>query len=137
MLTRVLVIDDDIEMTDLLKIILEPNLFEVLPAHSGTQGVEMARQINPDVIILDLLMPDLDGWQVCKEVRKFSQVPILILSAISKPGMAARALDEGADDYLPKPTTSSVLIAHLKKLARRARAEQEAVHFKLGFSLHS
>jgi two-component system, OmpR family, response regulator len=125
-LTKVLVVDDDIEMTDLLKIILEPNTFEVVAANSGPEAVELARKLNPDVMVVDLHMPGMDGWQVCKEVRTFSQVPILVLSAISKPSLAARALDEGADDYLIKPMTSGVLIAHLKKLTRRARAEKEA-----------
>lgn len=135
MLTKVLVIDDDIEMTDLLKIILEPTSFEVVSANSGLEGVEAAQKIKPDVIILDLLMPGMDGWDVCKEIRKFSQVPILVLSAVNKPGMVARALDEGADDYLLKPMPSGVLIAHLKRLARRARAEQEANRSRLGYYL--
>jgi DNA-binding response OmpR family regulator len=66
-----------------------------------------------------MLMPDMDGWEVCHEIRKFSQVGILMLSAINKPGMVTQALDEGADDYLLKPMPSGVLIAHLKKLIRR------------------
>lgn len=122
--TRVLVVDDDNEMTDLLKVILEPHDFVVYAANAGPRGIELARQVKPDVIILDLLMPDMDGWEVCREIRRFSQVPILVLSAISKPGMAARALDEGADEYLIKPMNSSVLVAHIKKLARRALAEK-------------
>jgi DNA-binding response OmpR family regulator len=129
--TRVLVIDDDIEMTDLMKIVLEPNNFEVYAANSGPQGIEAVRQVNPDVIILDLLMPGMDGWVVCKEIRKISTAPILVLSAISKPGMVAQALDEGADDYLLKPMASGVLIAHIKRLARRAHAEQEAKRQRL------
>jgi len=125
-LTRILVIDDDQAMTEMLRLVLEPNAFEVHEAHSGPDGIEAARSLNPEVVVLDLLMPGMDGWEVCKEIRTFSQVPILVLSAISKPGIVARALDEGADDYLLKPMPSSVLIAHLKKLARRARAEQES-----------
>jgi len=125
-LTRILVIDDDQAMTEMLRLVLEPNAFEVHEAHSGQEGIEAARHMNPEVVVLDLLMPGMDGWEVCKEIRSFSQVPILVLSAISKPGIVARALDEGADDYLLKPMPSSVLIAHLKRLARRARAEQEA-----------
>ncbi len=120
MLTRVLVVDDDIEMTDLLKIILEPNSFEVFAANSGEQAIEMTRQLNPDVIVLDLLMPDMDGWQVCKAIRAFSNTPILILSAINDPSMVASVLDAGADDFLVKPVPSGVLIAHIKKIARRA-----------------
>ena len=71
-------------------------------------------------------MPEMNGTEVCREIRAFSQVPILVLSAVSKPGMVAQALDEGADDYLLKPITSSVLIARLKRLVWRARAEQAA-----------
>jgi DNA-binding response OmpR family regulator len=124
--TKVLVIDDDFETTDLLKIILEPNSFDVYTANSAPTGIEMAHKLSPDVMIVDLLMPGMDGLKVCKEVREFSNVPILVLSAVNKPGIVARALDEGADDYLAKPMKSSVLIAHLNKLARRARAEKEA-----------
>lgn len=132
-LTRILVIDDDQAMTEMLRLVLEPNAFEVLVAHSGPEGIEATRKLTPEVVVLDLLMPGMDGWEVCKEIRTFSQVPILVLSAISKPGIIARALDEGADDYLLKPMPSSVLIAHLKRLARRARAEQESNNPKLNF----
>jgi two-component system KDP operon response regulator KdpE len=125
-LTRILVIDDDQAMTEMLRLVLEPSSFDVHEAHSGPEGIEATRRLNPEVVVLDLLMPDMDGWEVCKEIRTFSEVPILVLSAISKPGIVARALDEGADDYLLKPMPSSVLIAHLKRLARRARAEQES-----------
>ena len=131
--TKILVIDDDKEMTDLMKLILEPGLFEVITVNSSVEGVEQARASKPDVVVLDLLMPAMDGLQVCKEIRKFSQVPILVLSAVSKPGMASRALDEGADDYLLKPMPSSMLIAHIKKLARRARAEQESSQARLSY----
>lgn len=131
MQTKVLVIDDDKEMTDMLKVILEPNTFDVVAANNSVVGIDLVRQVKPEVVVLDLLMPDMDGWQVCKEIRKFSQVPILVLSAISKPGMVARALDEGADDYLLKPMPSSMLIAHIKKLARRAKAEQESTQSRL------
>lgn len=131
MQTKVLVIDDDKEMTDMLKVILEPNTFDVVAANNSVLGIDLVRQVKPEVVVLDLLMPDMDGWQVCKEIRKFSQVPILVLSAISKPGMVARALDEGADDYLLKPMPSSMLIAHIKKLARRAKAEQESTQSRL------
>lgn len=122
--TRVLVIDDDTSMTEMLKLLLEPNDFMVFEANSGQEGIKATRRFNPEVVILDLQMQGVDGWNVCREIRSFSDVPILVLSAISKPGIVAQALDEGADDYLLKPMPSSVLIAHLKKLTRRAKAEQ-------------
>ncbi len=124
--TRVLVIDDDIAMTEMLRLILEPNAFEVIVSHSGPEGISAAHNAEPEVIILDLAMPDMDGWEVCKEVRSFSQVPILVLSAISNPSMVAKALDEGADDFLLKPMTSSVLIAHLKRLVWRSRGGESS-----------
>lgn len=128
--TRVLVIDDDISMSEMLKLVLEPNAFEVFEANSGPDGIDTTRRCNPEVIILDLLMPDMDGWEVTRAIRSFSQVPILILSAVSKPELVAKALDEGADDYLIKPMPSSVLIAHLKRLTRRARAENKSLRIK-------
>ena len=123
--TQVLIVDDDNETTDLLKIILESDAFEVTTAVSGREGVNLARKTKPDIMIVDLLMPDLDGLEVCREVRKFSNVPIVVLSAVNKPGVIAQALDEGADDYLIKPINNNVLVACLNKLTRRARAEQE------------
>jgi DNA-binding response OmpR family regulator len=124
--SHVLVIDDDDAMIEMLKQVLEPDDFVLSVASTGQMGIENARKLAPDVIILDLLVPEMDGWQVCKSIREFSLAPILVLSAISKPGMVAKALDEGADDYLLKPVTSSVLVAHIKRLAWRARAEREA-----------
>lgn len=116
---KVLVIDDDLGMTDLLTILLTPASSDVLAANSSAQGIEMTRQHNPDVVILDLMLPEMDGWSVCKLIREFSDVPILILSAIDSPGMIAEALDNGADDFLTKPISSGTLIAHLNKLVRR------------------
>ncbi len=124
--TKVLVIDDDETMIEMLRLVLQPGSFAVTIASSGPKGIAEAHNLNPDIIILNLMVPDMDGWQVCKAIREFTQAPILVLSAISKPGIVAQALDEGADDYLLKPMTSSVLIAHVKRLAWRARAEQEA-----------
>jgi two-component system KDP operon response regulator KdpE len=118
---KILVIDDDPAMTDLLKLLLEPASAQVVTANSGPEGVRMVRIENPDLIILDLMMPDMNGWQVCKTVREFSKVPILILSALDSPGLVAAALDTGADDYLIKPVPSSVLVAHINKLVRRTR----------------
>lgn len=121
--TRVLIIDNDVAMTDMLRQVLEPNSFEVFEARNGREGIEAARKLNPQVVVLDLMLPEMDGWEVCKAIRSFSEASLLILSAFSKPAIVARALDEGADDYLLKPAQSNVLIAHIKKLARRAQAE--------------
>ena len=124
---KILVIDDDPAMTELLKLILQAAASEVHTANTGIDGIRLTREIYPDVLILDLMMPELDGWQVCEAVRAFSDVPILILSALDNPGMVARALDAGADDYLIKPVPSGVLIAHLQNLFRRSHSAENAL----------
>jgi DNA-binding response OmpR family regulator len=126
--SSVLVIDNDIALTEILKATLEPETFEVHAAQEVEEGINAIHRLNPDVIVLDLYLPEKDGWQVCRDIRAFSKIPILILSVLNNPGAIAQALDEGADDYLIKPVPSGVLIAHLKNLIRRARAEQVAIN---------
>jgi len=118
----ILTIDDDPAITELLSVILRANGFDVLIANSGEEGVRIAKEKLPRLMILDLMMPDMDGWQVCKAVRAFTSVPILILSALDDPSVVASILDAGADDYLVKPVPSAVLIAHLNKITRRTGA---------------
>ncbi len=117
---KVLTIDDDPALTELLSLLLRTRGHDAYLANSGEEGVKLIRQTCPDVVILDLMMPGMDGWHVCTDVRTFSNVPILILSALDSPGMVASALDAGADDYLVKPVPTGVLLAHLNNLTRRA-----------------
>ena len=117
--TKILVIDDDMAITELMSMLLKTHGFDVITTNSGAEGVKLVRERNPNVILLDLMMPDLDGWQVSKAIRAFSNVPILILSAINDPAMVASILDSGADDFLVKPVPSSVLVAHIKKMVRQ------------------
>ena len=128
MVSSVLVIDNDVSLTEILKATLEPAAFKVHTAHEVEEGINAIHRLNPDVIVLDLHLPEKDGWQVCRDIRAFSKIPILILSVLNNPDAIAQALDEGADDYLIKPVPSGVLIAHLKNLIRRARAEQVAIN---------
>jgi DNA-binding response OmpR family regulator len=122
--TKILAIDDDTALTDLLSTLLMTHGFEVVTANFGQSGIALAQSANPDLIILDLMMPDQDGWSVCQEIRAFSQAPIIVLSALNDPGMVVSALDAGADDYLVKPVPSNVLVAHINTLTRRAAAER-------------
>ena len=115
---KILVIDDDPAMTDLLRLILAPIQAAIFTSNSGQEGIELAAIHNPDLVILDLMMPEMDGWEVCQTLREKSSVPILIMSAIDNPGLIARALDAGADDFLVKPVPSGVLIAHIHNLTR-------------------
>jgi len=119
MSTKILVIDDDLAITELMSMLLKTHGFDVITTNSGAEGVKLVREKNPSVVILDLMMPDMDGWQVSKAIRAFNNVPILILSAINDPSMVASVLDTGADDFLVKPVPSSVLVAHIRKMVRR------------------
>lgn len=121
---NILVIDDDPAMTELLKILLQATSAHVIAAHSGVEGIALTRQLKPEIVVLDLMMPEMDGWQVCTSIREFSEVPILVLSALDHPGMVAAALDAGADDYLIKPVSSGMLIAHLQNLLKRTHSLQ-------------
>jgi DNA-binding response OmpR family regulator len=124
---KILVIDDDPAMTELLKLLLQSSTASVFTANSGREGIDHTKTVHPDVIILDLMMPEMDGWKICQTIRETSTVPILILSALDNPGLVAKALDAGADDYLIKPVPSGVLVAHLNTLMRRSRIDQPAL----------
>jgi len=117
--TKIFVIDDDPAVTDLLSVLLSSQGFSVWATNSSTDGLTQIREKAPDLVILDLMMPDMDGWEVCKAVRTFSDVPIIVLSALNDPSMVASVLDAGADDYLTKPTPSRVLVAHINRLVNR------------------
>jgi len=119
MTTKIFVIDDDTAVTDLLSVLLNTQGFKVWATNSSSEGLTQIRENEPDLVILDLMMPEMDGWEVCKAVRAFSDVPIIVLSALNDPSMVASVLDAGADDYLTKPTPSRVLVAHIKRLVDR------------------
>ncbi|GAB4462951.1 MAG: hypothetical protein Kow0070_22730 [Anaerolineales bacterium] len=125
MTTKIIVIDDDTAVTDLLSALLRSHGFDVRATNSSTEGMNLIREEKFDLVILDLMMPDMDGWEICKEVRSFSQVPIIVLSALNDPSMVASVLDAGADDYLTKPTPSRVLVAHINRLTRRNGTSSE------------
>ena len=128
--TKILVIDDDIAITELMSMLLKTHGFDVITTNSGAEGVKLVKEKNPNVVLLDLMMPDMDGWQVSKAIRAFNNVPILILSTINDPAMVASVLDTGADDFLVKPVPSSVLVAHIRKMVRRNTGSLNSVNFK-------
>jgi DNA-binding response OmpR family regulator len=120
MSSRVLIIDDEAAITDLLSEVLQVSGFEVQSVNSGEDGIKQVRDNPPQIVVLDLMMPRIDGWQTCKAIRQFSSIPILVLSPFDDPLVVASILDSGADDCLRKPVTTNVLVAHLRKLVRRA-----------------
>ncbi len=132
---KILVIDDDPAMTELLSLVLAPTKAQILTSNSGEEGLRLVKEQDPDIVLLDLMMPKMDGWQVTENIRSISSVPILILSVMDNPGLVARALDKGADDYLVKPVPTSILIAHINNLTRRRMsAANEVVPLKVNVS---
>ena len=115
---KILIIDDDPASTDLIRILLSSYPAEVFSTNLPAEGIDMAKKLKPDLILLDLWMPEMDGRQVCKAIRNSSSVPILILSALDTPDTIAEVLNAGADDYLVKPVSQNILHAYLRKFTR-------------------
>jgi DNA-binding response OmpR family regulator len=125
-LSRVLVIDEGNATVELLKPLLEQEAFQVFEVSSGLEGIVASGRQDFSAIILDTTQTENNGWEVCRQIRKGSTAPIIILSVINKPSLVASALDAGADEFLTKPVPAGILMAHLKRLTRRAHAEREA-----------
>ena len=121
MAIEVLMIDDDPDFSKMIQILLRGQDFQIKSVLSSEVGIQTVKNPDaaPDVVILDLLMPEVDGWEVCERIRSFSDVPILILSVLGSPGNVLRALNAGADDYLIKPVHASLLASRLRTLVRR------------------
>ncbi len=117
--SRILIIDDDSDVSELLTIILKPQGFGVFHAYDGREGLKSAYEIHPDLIILDVVMPELDGWDVCTRLREMTDVPILMLTARSAESDVVHAFSLGADDYVKKPFSKNELEARVRALLRR------------------
>jgi len=114
-----LIIDDEIQMRRLLRVILEASGYRVLDAATGQEGLLQTAQLKPDVVLLDLGLPDLPGEQVLRRIREWSQVPILILSVRDQTAEKVSALDAGANDYVTKPFDSAELLARVRAVLRQ------------------
>lgn len=123
-LQKVLLIDDDDASLRLVKLILGHAGYEVYMAKDGPEGLRQFQAHQPDLVILDLIMPDMHGWQICRQLRQFSNVPILILTSMSGADNTISSLEAGADDYLQKPIEVRVLLARVRALLRRASQPQ-------------
>jgi DNA-binding response OmpR family regulator len=117
--SRILVIDDDPDIAELLTAILKPQGFMVYHACDGKEGLKNAYELHPDLIILDIMMPLVDGWGVCTRLRELSDVPILMLTARSAETDVVRGFVSGADDYMKKPFSKAELEARIRALLRR------------------
>src|SRR5437870_9449869 len=118
--TRVLVIDDDRKLCRLIRDYLQPMGYEVSAAHTGTDGVERALGEDWDAVILDIMLPGLDGFEVLKRIRRTSDVPVLMLTARGEEADRIVGLEMGADDYLPKTFSTRELLARLRAVLRRS-----------------
>lgn len=122
---KILVIDDESQIRKLLKLILEANDFEVLTAETGRNGLQLAASLKPDLIILDLNLPDEDGFEILKQLREWTTTHVLILSVRSSENDKIRLLDAGADDYITKPFHTGELLARVRVAFRHSEPSQE------------
>lgn len=116
---KILIVDDDVNICELLRLYLEKDGFNTVVAHDGGEALHLAQINNPDLILLDIMMPVLDGWQVCREIRKNSNVPIIMLTAKGETFDKVLGLELGADDYITKPFDTKEIVARIKAVLRR------------------
>lgn len=116
---RILVVDDDSNICQLVKLYLDKEGYESRTVYNGKQALEVFREFTPNLVILDIMLPGMDGWQVCREIRKFSSIPIIMLSARDETFDKVLGLELGADDYVVKPFEPKELIARIKAVLRR------------------
>jgi two-component system KDP operon response regulator KdpE len=129
---RVLAVDDEPQILRALGVILREAGFEAVPAASAAEALDLASVRPPDAAIVDLVLPDGDGVEVCRSLREWSQMPILVLSAVGDEEVKVRALEAGADDYVTKPFGPRELVARLQAALRRAGAGEEEPTVTIG-----
>ena len=137
---KILVEDDDRNICELLRLYLEKEGFETVVANDGEQAVEYANKYTPDLILLDIMLPKLDGWQVCRQIRKTLETPIIMLTAKGETFDKILGLELGADDYITKPFDTKEVIARVKAVLRRTydsekNSMQEVKYDKLRINL--
>lgn len=118
--TKILVVDDDRNICELLRLYLEKEGFTPILAYDGEMAVEKFEEQKPSLVLLDIMMPKLDGWQVCREIRKTSNVPIIMLTAKGETFDKVLGLELGADDYVVKPFETKEVVARIKAVLRRS-----------------
>lgn len=133
-MSTILLIDDDPDLLTLLSMILKKEGYQVEVAEDGESGLEMAIQLQPDLILLDIMMPGVDGWEACREIRKITTAPIIYLTAKREESDIVRGLQLGADDFIPKPFRRHELTARIEAVLRRSRPDtpDEDVVYEIG-----
>lgn len=125
-MAKILIVDDDENICELLRLYLEKNDFETAVANDGESAVRSALEGGPDLVLLDIMLPKLDGWQVCREIRKTSAVPIIMLTAKGETFDKVLGLELGADDYIAKPFDTKEVVARVKAVLRRSVPAKES-----------
>jgi two-component system KDP operon response regulator KdpE len=138
---KILVVDDEAQITRVLRHILTAHNYLVHTAEDGVEGLEKFREWGPDLVLADLQMPEMDGLELCRQIRSESNVPIVILSVRDEEETIVEALDAGADDYVTKPFSTAELLARLRSALRRAPKEEsdlmEIGNFNLDDAAHT
>ena len=119
---KILIVDDDENICDLLRLYLEKEGYAVIMEHNGIDAVNTFNSENPDLVLLDIMLPQLDGWQVCREIRKISEKPIIMVTAKDETFDKVLGLELGADDYVTKPFDTKEIVARIKAVLRRTIA---------------
>ena len=137
---KILVVDDDLNICELLRLYLTKEGYSVVIANDGQSAVTTFQEESPSLVLLDIMLPKLDGWQVCREIRKFSETPIIMLTAKGEVFDRVLGLELGADDYVVKPFDTKEIVARIKAVLRRSAAsateEIKEVHYdKLSINL--
>ncbi len=123
---KIMIVDDDTNICELLRLYIEKDGYDTVIANTGTQAVRLFDQEMPDLIMLDIMLPELDGWQVCREIRKKSPVPIIMLTAKGEVFDKVLGLELGADDYVVKPFEAKEILARIHAVLRRTSSPEES-----------
>ena len=131
---KIMIVDDDRNICELLRLYIEKEGFETAIANDGKAAVQMFDSVNPDLMLLDIMLPELDGWQVCREIRKKSQCPIIMLTAKGEVFDKVLGLELGADDYVVKPFETKEVIARinavLRRIGKKEYSQVKEVHYE-------
>ena len=125
MAKSILIVEDDNNIADLLRLYLEKEGYQATIAADGTQGIDLYRKLRPDLVLLDVMMPGVDGWGVLRAIRQDSQTPVIMLTAKGETNDKVQGLKQGADDYLTKPFEMKELLARVEAVLRRAGGEDD------------
>ena len=124
-LNKVLIVDDDAHIAELIRLYVEKDGFEAITASNGREALQKFKEDAPSIVVLDIMMPEMDGWQVCREIRRISNIPIIMLTAKGETFDKVLGLELGADDYMVKPFEPKELIARIKAVLRRSVQREE------------